>query len=64
MGIFLNNVNEVIRDGYCWIVLGLLIGLFVGIFGVILLVNYIKKILFGLEFFEIVKILEERSIML
>ncbi|MED5242664.1 MULTISPECIES: DcuS/MalK family sensor histidine kinase [Priestia] len=64
VGISLNNVNEAIRDGHRRIVLGSLIGLLVGVLGAILLANYIKKILFGLEPSEIAKILEERSTML
>lgn len=64
VGISLNNIEQVLEKGHYNILIGSIIGILVGILGAVILARYIKKILFGLEPFEIAKIHEERNTML
>ncbi|SDO17713.1 DcuS/MalK family sensor histidine kinase [Alkalicoccus daliensis] len=64
VGISLENVDLALQENHWNIVNGSLVGIIVGILGALLLAGYIKRILFGLEPYEISKLLEERSAML
>lgn len=64
VGISLNNVEQALERSHKNILVGSIVGIFVGIIGAALLARYIKKILFGLEPSAIAKIHEERNTML
>jgi CitB family two-component system sensor histidine kinase MalK len=64
VGISLENVQQMIYQNHKYIVLGSLFGLLVGLIGALLIANYIKKTLYGLEPPTIAKIFEERNAML
>ncbi|WP_175640389.1 DcuS/MalK family sensor histidine kinase [Metabacillus schmidteae] len=64
VGISLNSVEQALENSHKNIVIGSIVGIFVGIIGAVILARYIKKILFGLEPFAIAKIHEERNTML
>ncbi|USK31188.1 DcuS/MalK family sensor histidine kinase (plasmid) [Bacillus sp. CMF21] len=64
VGISLNNVEQALEKGHHNIIFGSIIGILVGVLGAVIIARYIKKILFGLEPFEIAKIHEERDTML
>lgn len=64
VGISLNRVEEALNQSHRNILVGSIIGIFVGIIGAIFIARYIKRILFGLEPIAIAKILEERNTML
>ncbi|GAE26808.1 two-component sensor histidine kinase [Halalkalibacter wakoensis JCM 9140] len=64
VGISLENLQDIINQNHKNIVLGSILGLLLGLIGAVLIANYIKKTLYGLEPSAIAKILEERSAML
>lgn len=64
VGISLENVQEAVKSSHQILIVGSLLGLLVGVVGATLLASYIKRTLFGLEPFQIAKILEERNTML
>lgn len=64
VGILLTNVEQTLAQSRLIIYIGIGFGFLVGIGGALLLARQIKKIMFGLEPFEISKLLEERSAML
>lgn len=64
VGISLNQVNENVRNSKTIIYIAVIFGLFIGIIGAIILARKIKNSMFGLEPFEIGKLLKERSAML
>ncbi|MBM7571904.1 DcuS/MalK family sensor histidine kinase [Aquibacillus albus] len=64
VGISLENVELALSQSHRNIIEGSLLGIIIGVIGAILLAKYIKRILFGLEPYEISKLLEERSTML
>ncbi|MRI64731.1 two-component system sensor histidine kinase DcuS [Gracilibacillus thailandensis] len=64
VGISLDNVEFALSQGHQNIMKGSLLGIIVGIIGAFLLAKYIKRMLFGLEPYQISKLLEERSTML
>ncbi|WP_138418119.1 DcuS/MalK family sensor histidine kinase [Aquibacillus sediminis] len=64
VGISLKNVELALSQSHRNIIEGSLLGILVGIIGALLLAKYIKRMLFGLEPYQISKLLEERSTML
>ncbi|WP_237389573.1 DcuS/MalK family sensor histidine kinase [Bacillus sp. USDA818B3_A] len=64
VGISLNKVKEAVKNSKEIIYLAVVFGVLIGIIGAIYLARKIKKSMFGLEPFEIGKLLEERSAML
>ncbi|MFC3039531.1 DcuS/MalK family sensor histidine kinase [Virgibacillus xinjiangensis] len=64
VGISLENVEHVLSESHRNIVEGSILGIIVGVIGAVFLAKYIKKMLFGLEPYQISKLLEERSTML
>ncbi|WP_255421375.1 DcuS/MalK family sensor histidine kinase [Paraliobacillus sp. X-1268] len=64
VGISLDIVDFALHQNHRNIIRGSLLGIIVGIIGALLLATYIKRMLFGLEPYQISKLLEERSTML
>ncbi len=64
VGVPMKSVSDALADGNKQIIIGSIIGLFVGAIGAYLLSRYIKRILLGLEPSHIAKILGERNTML
>ncbi|MEW9668122.1 PAS domain-containing protein [Ammoniphilus sp. 3BR4] len=64
VGISLENVEEAVEASHRILLLGSVLGLLAGVIGAALLAFFIKRTLYGLEPFEIAKILEERNTML
>ncbi|MFC0560587.1 DcuS/MalK family sensor histidine kinase [Halalkalibacter alkalisediminis] len=64
VGISLEHIQHIINQNHRNIIVGSLLGLLVGLIGALLIANYIKKTLYGLEPPEIAKMLEERNMML
>lgn len=64
VGILLSNVKQEISKGRLSVFMGVGMGGLVGLLCAFFLARKIKRILFGLEPFEIAKLLEERSAML
>lgn len=64
VGISLEAVELALSQSHLNIIKGSMFGILVGIIGAFLLAKYIKKMLFGLEPYEISKLLEERNTML
>ncbi|WP_026676985.1 DcuS/MalK family sensor histidine kinase [Fictibacillus gelatini] len=64
VGIMLTHVKESIAKSTKMFDIGIGTGILVGIFGALLLARKIKKVLFGLEPYEIAKFLQERNAML
>lgn len=64
VGISLDKVNQDVRNSKKVIYLAVIFGFIIGIIGAIILAKKIKKSMFGLEPFEIGKLLEERNAML
>ncbi|MGJ9386095.1 DcuS/MalK family sensor histidine kinase [Salipaludibacillus sp. CF4.18] len=64
VGISLEMVEHALLQSRRNIIMGSLLGIIIGVIGALLLAKYIKRILFGLEPYEISKLLEERSTML
>lgn len=64
VGISLDKVNQDVRNSRKVIYLAVIFGVLVGVIGAIILARKIKRSMFGLEPFEIGKLLEERSAML
>ncbi|MGI1657642.1 MAG: DcuS/MalK family sensor histidine kinase [Desulfitobacterium sp.] len=64
VGILTNTVENAVNESQSRTYFGIGVGFVVGIIGAIFLAKRIKKILFGLEPFEIARILQERSAML
>ncbi|UOQ94898.1 DcuS/MalK family sensor histidine kinase [Halobacillus shinanisalinarum] len=64
VGILLNKVNSVVKKSQRIIYVGIGLGIVVGIIGALFLANRVKRILFGLEPYEIAGILQERSAMI
>ncbi|MCR6095184.1 two-component system sensor histidine kinase DcuS [Salipaludibacillus agaradhaerens] len=64
VGISLENVESTLQKSHRNIILGSLVGIFVGIIGAYVIANYIRKILYGLEPSTIAKTFEERNTML
>ncbi|MEH7414582.1 DcuS/MalK family sensor histidine kinase [Neobacillus drentensis] len=64
VGISLNKVKQNVKNSKNVIYLAVIFGVLIGIIGAIFLARKIKKSMFGLEPFEIGKLLEERSAML
>ena len=64
VGISLEIVELALSQSHLKIIEGSLLGIIVGIIGALLLARYIKRMLFGLEPYEISKLLEERNTML
>lgn len=61
VGISLNNVQNAVSQGRTSIYLGIGVGVLVGIIGALILARKVRSILFGMEPFEIARLLEERS---
>ncbi|WP_281368171.1 DcuS/MalK family sensor histidine kinase [Neobacillus endophyticus] len=64
VGISLNKVNQDVRNSKKVIYLAVIFGILIGVMGAVILARKIKKSMFGLEPYEIGKLLEERSAML
>ncbi|WP_223292309.1 DcuS/MalK family sensor histidine kinase [Salipaludibacillus neizhouensis] len=64
VGISLENVEQTLDESHKNLIIGSLFGIITGIIGALLIANYIKKILYGLEPFTIAKTFEERNTML
>jgi len=64
VGISLNKVKQDVRNSKKIIYLAVIFGVIIGVIGAIILAKKIKRSMFGLEPFEIGKLLEERSAML
>lgn len=64
VGMMLNQVEEAVAQSRSIIYVGVTVGLLVGALGALFLGRKIKEIMFGLEPFEIAKLVEERSAML
>jgi CitB family two-component system sensor histidine kinase MalK len=64
VGISLNEVKQAVSNGKKVIYLAVIFGILIGVTGAIFLARKIKNSMFGLEPFEIGKLLEERSAML
>ncbi|WP_240468693.1 DcuS/MalK family sensor histidine kinase [Gracilibacillus sp. YIM 98692] len=64
VGISLGNIQQALTQGHHNIIKGTVYGILVGMIGALLLAKYIKRMLFGLEPYEISKLLKERSTML
>jgi two-component system, CitB family, sensor histidine kinase MalK len=64
VGISLNKVKQDVKNSKHVIYLAVIFGVLIGVIGAIILARKIKKSMFGLEPFEIGKLLEERSAML
>lgn len=64
VGIMLNQVEEAVAQSRSITYIGMVFGLLVGALGALFLGRKIKDIMFGLEPFEIAKLVEERSAML
>ncbi|MGD8190938.1 DcuS/MalK family sensor histidine kinase [Brevibacillus ginsengisoli] len=61
VGISLNKVEEAVAHSRSSIYLGIGLGILVGILGALILARKVRAILFGMEPFEIARLLEERS---
>ncbi|MEH7331560.1 DcuS/MalK family sensor histidine kinase [Neobacillus drentensis] len=64
VGISLDKVKQDVRNSKKVIILAVIFGVIIGVIGAVILARKIKKSMFGLEPFEIGKLLEERSAML
>jgi two-component system, CitB family, sensor histidine kinase MalK len=64
VGISLNKVKQDVRNSKNVIFIAVIFGVLIGVFGAIILAKKIKRSMFGLEPFEIGKLLDERSAML
>ncbi|WP_319830083.1 DcuS/MalK family sensor histidine kinase [Bacillus solitudinis] len=64
VGISLEHIQHITNQNHRNIIVGSLLGLLVGLIGALLIANYIKKTLYGLEPPQIAKMLEERNTML
>lgn len=64
VGIMIDSVQEEFANNRSGIYGGVGVGILIGVFGSWVLARKIKKVLFGLEPFEIAKLFEERSAML
>ncbi|WP_077596924.1 DcuS/MalK family sensor histidine kinase [Oceanobacillus kimchii] len=61
VGISLQEINDVIYNNHISNLISSIVGLIIGILGAWFIARYIKRILFGLEPFQIAKMLKERS---
>lgn len=64
VGILMNHIREAVVQSTFIIYIGIGIGILTGLFGALLFARRIKRVLFGLEPFEIAGLLEERTAML
>ncbi|PTM59075.1 DcuS/MalK family sensor histidine kinase [Desmospora activa] len=64
VGILMNHIREAVIESTFIIYTGIGVGLLTGLFGALLLARKIKRVLFGLEPYEIAGLLEERTAML
>lgn len=64
VGISLENVEEAVEASHRILLFGSALGLLAGVIGAAFLAFFIKRTLYGLEPFEIARILEERNTML
>jgi two-component system, CitB family, sensor histidine kinase MalK len=64
VGISLNMVNQDVKNSRNMIYIAIGLGIIVGIIGALFLARKVKKTMFGLEPYEIARLLEERNAML
>ncbi|MFD2925610.1 DcuS/MalK family sensor histidine kinase [Halobacillus naozhouensis] len=64
VGVLLNKVNRAVNRSKQIIYVGVGLGVVVGIIGALFLANRVKKVLFGLEPYEIAGIMQERNAMI
>lgn len=64
VGILMDDVAEAVSQSTRILFAGIGVGVLTGLFGALLLAGKIKRVLFGLEPYEIAKLLEERTAML
>ncbi|MED1204464.1 DcuS/MalK family sensor histidine kinase [Heyndrickxia acidicola] len=64
VGISLNNVNKDVKNSRYMIYVAIVLGIIVGIIGALFLGKKVKNTMFGLEPYEIARLLEERNAML